>query len=1039
VRIIMSSSSFLTLRVHFNYEADLAGGKAGQYASELDPTLHVFATHGLGVLRPDSPSDGIVVVPTSVLAAQTTAGQAIVIDVPLNPAAVQYVRVAEDRLWALPGARSTQPVELPRNLRQWTVPADASLAFYAYAQTSTQHGQACRTRAGEAMFLLSELLDTTGREGWHRDQGGDVRAEWQTTGDEPLVKGFVVVQKVELLVHNDHHAVAGTMVTAAPLLVYPSLVTILKNAAGFHVTEQSVRAAKELLQTPARTLTSQAWTVLLPGNTTLQRALVLRGRYEPEDLLPVSGSTQPRTFTDMDGDVVTIANGRTKERRLVVINNVHRIAAELNVLMVSGPLSRGSYAVYELVPYKLVPPNVRIEPPPEYQTGPYPAEPRTVLAFAPASALSSSPVIKGSSEPGAVLVTDVFHGDDRNPVKAQQAVATAQWLAQQVDESLAVFFPSESAPLGRAKPEYMAHMHCPYYNTTAGLLWGSTYALRVPRAPPPAGYFTAALRAALLRNDAEAGHLLAAAKAQQAAPGKLLPGYTAVLATWASTLTVFANAMVYLDDFTNQGGRTYLARPDAGADHPGPDAAKRSHTGRVRLLRRNDVIRQTGAGDGGRGNDAGRLLPRAHVIDIGEDYKIARLGQGDDCEGVAKEIYVQYWEFRRANFGDDGPEQAHATADELALLQHMQTHISRSNVYTPMMVLAGVTNKKLDTTVQRDMSVDEAMAHTYTALVPTGLLLDRLQDASDTDPRFAGDSEAIRGSKYATEFRQRQQGWHAGTSVLVCEGTARSSPLTQPTTAYYATAQEKAQAARAAAVRYNAQVRLMQDLPLDVVGLEILNRRIDDADGRIARDLDDASDFYKGNSAAYVSAFRDAGRLDLGFAMDDGNGGLTHGLHFNRFIASSWHPSVRLVPYNRLTAEHGAVADEVLAQLEPIPALRRDPAAAAAAKVPAELRAIEHLFPAATAAPASTASLLTNATAMPLPPSTIVLSIRAEDLTDKTAASIVQAITKHRTLFTSATVAVHYLSDAPVPGDEASLPPVVQYDVSLRVNPAGDQ
>ena len=63
----------LSLRVHFNYEPDLAGGREHEYASELAPVLHVFATHGLGVLERDADDDGVVVVPTSALEAQVAA------------------------------------------------------------------------------------------------------------------------------------------------------------------------------------------------------------------------------------------------------------------------------------------------------------------------------------------------------------------------------------------------------------------------------------------------------------------------------------------------------------------------------------------------------------------------------------------------------------------------------------------------------------------------------------------------------------------------------------------------------------------------------------------------------------------------------------------------------------------------------------------------------------------------------------------------------------------------------------------------------
>ena len=162
--------------------------------------------------------------------------------------------------------------------------------------------------------------------------------------------------------------------------------------------------------------------------------------------------------------------------------------------------------------------------------------------------------------------------------------------------------------------------------------------------------------------------------------------------------------------------------------------------------------------------------------------------------------------------------------------------------------------------------------------MPTERVLARVQDADDKDERYAGLSKAIRESEWAVAYAKHAQEWHADARVLICEGTARSSPLVLPTTTYYATREEQVAAANAAVDRYNAQMALAQTLPLNAVAIEIPNRRMDDANGDIAEDRADASDFYKGNSAAYVSAFRDTGVLDFAFAWhDEATGTLTHG------------------------------------------------------------------------------------------------------------------------------------------------------------------
>ena len=215
-----------------------------------------------------------------------------------------------------------------------------------------------------------------------------------------------------------------------------------------------------------------------------------------------------------------------------------------------------------------------------------------------------------------------------------------------------------------------------------------------------------------------------------------------------------------------------------------------------------------------RRSDASTPSPvRSHpAVEISEDYKDDREGHGDDCEGVAKEIYTNYWQFRRAqldtgatansggaklakikgrfdeakfnvrpdvrrlrdrkaflekqkklNFApkqkletklevlnnkeiadnkelakidvelkrlrdlafapksagkpdanDDDATLAGGSRAAVRQLLRFYQQLARDNVYTPVMVLAAVTNKKLDTSV-RPLSDEEALAHTYGA------------------------------------------------------------------------------------------------------------------------------------------------------------------------------------------------------------------------------------------------------------------------------------------------------------------------------------
>jgi hypothetical protein len=70
---------------------------------------------------------------------------------------------------------------------------------------------------------------------------------------------------------------------------------------------------------------------------------------------------------------------------------------------------------------------------------------------------------------------------------------------------------------------------------------------------------------------------------------------------------------------------------------------------------------------------------------------------------------------------------------------------------------------------------------------------------------------------------------------------------------------------------------------------------------------------------------------------------------------------------------------------------------------------------------------------MPPPPQNIVITLRAEDTTDEVATRVVSAVSNAKQYFSSARVHTHYLTDSPVRGDESSLPPVVLYEVELRL------
>ena len=369
----------------------------------------------------------------------------------------------------------------------------------------------------------------------------------------------------------------------------------------------------------------------------------------------------------------------------------------------------------------------------------------------------------------------------------------------------------------------------------------------------------------------------------------------------------------------------------------------------------------------------------------------------------------------------------------------------QSNVYVPALIAAGVRGAKLETT--RD-SIDAPLGgHTFHALIPTAQFVRALSNANNSD-EFSGLVEAVRDTDFAMHYeRYGRRTFHQELGVLVGEGPARASALTLPTGMYYASDERRLQAIAIQRKRNQAQQALVKSgLPTSVVSMEMPDLLLDDSSGDVSEDRIDVSNFYRGVSAFYCSSFAQSNVFDFALAWDKQasdtgydpvlSDAATHGMHFNRFVRrDGFAAQVRIVPYARWSPQVREAVNDALEQLEPVPAIRRN--AQTASKIeqigaPEELLALQR---SAAEQPTATAVLRADPTLMPMPPRSIVLSMRDQDVRGykSTLQAISAAITENSALFSSVRVTTHYLSDPPVHGDETVVPPMIMHEITLRL------
>jgi len=475
--------------------------------------------------------------------------------------------------------------------------------------------------------------------------------------------------------------------------------------------------------------------------------------------------------------------------------------------------------------------------------------------------------------------------------------------------------------------------------------------------------------------------------------------------TMVSALSVHANTMVYLDDFVNSGGKTL--------------AAKVKTNGEVSLVAGGDV--------------------ETPGPSTQEDYKNAFWGRAGDCEDLGEAIYVSHMDMLDAARLLT-PQQLQNASTSMRLVKAFGDVLA-SNLYAPQLTGAAVTNKKLDVD-QRDLNEGEAMGHTYYSLIPTAKIAQGLSTGEEN-----ATVERVLSSKfwdtYARTYGERQSdtqivphAWQNGLDVLVGEGTSRADPFVLPVDTYYSTEEDKARARERYGVMHNAKVALLKtDGYPSVAGIEVPNYNLSDADGAFARDERDLSPFYKGNSALYTSVFKDVGVLDLALARDVSSErklstNATHGMRFTKFAQNVWTPDMRVVPYNGLSSDAMSYIEDTIAQLEPMPTLRRVDASSQTPSVPEQLQHIVRIINRGQTNVATTDGAVAS-DGMPFPPTHFSLQLRQSDATSDVLDNLARVVEQHKNKFTAAQASVHYLADAPTKFDKDDVPPNVIFELTL--------
>ncbi len=252
-----------------------------------------------------------------------------------------------------------------------------------------------------------------------------------------------------------------------------------------------------------------------------------------------------------------------------------------------------------------------------------------------------------------------------------------------------------------------------------------------------------------------------------------------------------------------------------------------------------------------------------------EDFKVARLSNGDDCEGVALECYMMFVHWLKLKDIGQG-----AVRDARIILEQ----------YVPTLAMGCVTNAKM---TAADLDQSTALAHTFFAALPRDY------------------------------FHALVDGGHQTTSlpVLIAEGTAPVDPLLQPVANYYKDASMAKEAMRAAGARReftNALNDAVERSGAAYVAVEVF--------APIDKGRGDYSPFYKWVCHISTHEMLESGHTDFALAYKRRDGSLTYGITANDFIDAKLD-NVTAIPVLRVSSEEAKLIDVALFDAQPPPQL----------------------------------------------------------------------------------------------------------------------
>jgi hypothetical protein len=285
-----------------------------------------------------------------------------------------------------------------------------------------------------------------------------------------------------------------------------------------------------------------------------------------------------------------------------------------------------------------------------------------------------------------------------------------------------------------------------------------------------------------------------------------------------------------------------------------------------------------------------------------EHYKTLRIVYADDCEGLAREAYVQIRELQQL---DTQNPLLHMVREVLAF-------------FVPVLALGAVTMKHLSLRAGA-IGDDDVIAHIFTLMLPREWVFSSLLSNLDV-PGPGGWVENPVASDVWARNAPATSVWERGLPVLVLEGTGVLDPFPKPVADYVSSDTDKLlerdQVHRRAAFQRTIEQQWQR---LVVMPTKRFQQSSTDSDAL----ADDLSDFYKMVVSGYTDYFLERGLpfTDLTFVRHDPmqREEPTYGVLWSDLVFK--HLGVRLdIPAVWGESELMQIED-VLSRGEPLPAI----------------------------------------------------------------------------------------------------------------------